>query len=1094
MPLLKKAVFFFFFQIIASLAICASAITNTTTNPTESTNSTKITKNPQKTTTSSTTTKKTSSKETREKRTLDQFGNYFNSPIDGGHLYQINFPSSNRRISTGYTASHEPRAYFTSKYATSNAYNVPSSSSSTSYLQQYRPDSGYSSLFGKDYDLQENKLSNEISYSPHSQYIEAPEPIIEIIIKESNETLAPQLLPQALPLKKPKEQVQVFYVKYKKDDQKGLIIDEPVPALSPLSHQQEQQDEEEDAPDSSYVVTLPPPVKSTTLRTIIHPDSEKYHSNSGIHVTFNTEDKNQAGHNYQEFIEESALQPVVVSARSQPNQPPFSQFNPSPQDYQSNRQFDQPSFERSRQVNGFDQTTNFRQFNSAPGGLSTNLQLPLQHTPTQPFRPIQERPQFQPNRFFSNNQQYFDQRNKNIPPFVPLDDQNRPSPSGQFFRPPQISQQPSRNRLPTRNQDKPIPIPIHSYKQEQQNVFSRHPSFGQPSDAPAAPQTYFQPPIHNFQPFNKIQQPNTIQEFKSKPTPPSPHFVFPNTQLTLPSPQPPLVPFATPNRPATYQEVPKFSQSHQQIVQSQQQQLQQQTSSAQQQNQLTGTGALVQKNPPNLNGLQQHGLGEFNQLAPGAELIESVPKYEQHITQTIPLSQINQPFAQPLPLTGSLLGSNPSENYQQQQSVQNSQFQSFNNQQQNQNYINQQQAHFNSVQYATDSGKGSPSSDSNAPQIVYPMNQKPETYEQLEYFRKQQLKNIESSPPAHAIPIKQKIIPGQSVSTLADEVFPQLESQKYSAGYKQSYKQNEDLTGRNKYSVQQTISVTQKPSSIITSAATEKIRSTTLLSTTTTKKDAETTTVKTTKKPKIELPDEVPDDLREQLLSSGILDNADISVLDYDKIGDVPLESLPPEHLANFYGAGGASQISSSNKVISIVKPNGETIRQKSNDRQPNQLPTDAKSTLAKKQNVELKVVRFDSNNQKSVTDQYIKPDSTVLPSVDVSDRQFNRYLPLKVDGAQFPIPDVPELRGRKIASVVVLAPVDGVHSSESQQSSDETRFERDVIDTKQIKFIAGDSLKQLLKKPTKENFKKWLDKESKTDVDSQSVVLLVMR
>lgn len=53
-----------------------------------------------------------------------------------------------------------------------------------------------------------------------------------------------------------------------------------------------------------------------------------------------------------------------------------------------------------------------------------------------------------------------------------------------------------------------------------------------------------------------------------------------------------------------------------------------------------------------------------------------------------------------------------------------------------------------------------------------------------------------------------------------------------------------------------------------------------------------------------QLPDEVPDDLRQQLLSSGILNNADISILDYDKVGDIPLSALPPDQLANFYGAG----------------------------------------------------------------------------------------------------------------------------------------------------------------------------------------------
>lgn len=64
------------------------------------------------------------------------------------------------------------------------------------------------------------------------QYIEAPEPIIEIIIKESNETLpAPAALHYQAPKKKKKEQVQVFYVKYNKDKEHGLVIDDPIPGM-----------------------------------------------------------------------------------------------------------------------------------------------------------------------------------------------------------------------------------------------------------------------------------------------------------------------------------------------------------------------------------------------------------------------------------------------------------------------------------------------------------------------------------------------------------------------------------------------------------------------------------------------------------------------------------------------------------------------------------------------------------------------------------------------------------------------------------------------------------------------------------------------
>lgn len=71
----------------------------------------------------------------------------------------------------------------------------------------------------------------------HHHYPEPPEPIIEIIIQDNNETL-PEPQPIQSHGKKKKEQVQVFYVKYHKDEKKGLVIHEPVAALSPAGHEQ----------------------------------------------------------------------------------------------------------------------------------------------------------------------------------------------------------------------------------------------------------------------------------------------------------------------------------------------------------------------------------------------------------------------------------------------------------------------------------------------------------------------------------------------------------------------------------------------------------------------------------------------------------------------------------------------------------------------------------------------------------------------------------------------------------------------------------------------------------------------------------------
>lgn len=310
-----------------------------------------------------------------------------------------------------------------------------------------------------------------------------------------------------------------------------------------------------------------------------------------------------------------------------------------------------------------------------------------------------------------------------------------------------------------------------------------------------------------------------------------------------------------------------------------------------------------------------------------------------------------------------------------------------------------------------------------------------------------------------------------SVSNHYTEVLPQIENQQKQFASQGSFV---ELNGRNNFSPEPRVQPT-------TAAPT------TVKVTTTTQKPAPSTT----KKPvNFELPDEVPDDLREQLLSSGILENAQISILDYDKIGETSLQDLPPEHLANFFSAGGGAQIGASNKVISVLKPNGDSVDEKIKtlkaDKEVSKILDSAKKLPAKKDDVNLKVVRFDSNNQKAIHEQYIQKDSKILPAVNIDQNNYNRYLPLKINGAQFPIPDVEELRGKKISSVVVLAPVNG--------DQDESRQERDTIETKKIKFHAGDSLKNLLRKPSTDNFKKWLEKEQKVNPDLQSVVLLVTK
>lgn len=242
------------------------------------------------------------------------------------------------------------------------------------------------------------------------------------------------------------------------------------------------------------------------------------------------------------------------------------------------------------------------------------------------------------------------------------------------------------------------------------------------------------------------------------------------------------------------------------------------------------------------------------------------------------------------------------------------------------------------------------------------------------------------------------------------------------------------------------------------------------------------------------LPDEVPDDLREQLLSSGILSNADIQILDYDKIGDIPIESLPPEALANFQQAAGSERVV---KVVRRPAPADPAEEREDADSASSELHSVAVSSDSEK-DMEMKVVRFNPDEDRGVAERYMRKGATQLAPVVLNDNKYNRYLPLQVSGAQFPVPDVPELRGRNVTSVVVLAPVDYEFLNRRDTSDDggEGRVGRSaapVLEVQGVHFVAGDVLKTLVKMPSTDNYRRWLEKENQTSADKQSVVLLVV-
>lgn len=969
--------------------------------------------------------------------------------------------------------------------------------------------------------------------------------------------------------------------------------------MSPPGFNQDDDHHSEEQNDAPYPEATPPtPIRTTTLRTIIKPDSEQYHSNSGIKVTFNTESKHQTGHEFQENYEESALAPIITDVRSPSLEEKSSSvtFSQS-QSYLLGQQQKQSQQKQSQQnaspthqsSSANDQRARAFQIqhnnnNNGPPPPSFHRfsaqQLPHQNGPPPAFRPSTDQglllsyQQHQANRYFQS--QNYDHRVKNLPPHP--HHQRFPEPPVNFAPP--SSSQPVKFRQ-NLSQPKPIPIPLHHEK----------PNLQSPSPFNSISHSAGNQFVQNHQQFNNFQS------FKSSQSPPSPpHFRPKQPQTTVQFQQsfPQPVRASQHIRPAP---PPEPTQLH--TVQNYQLPP-------------IHNNVLFQQKAPNLNpNGQQAGAQEFNRLVPNAELVESLPKYEQHITENVPLSEINKPFSPFRTLVQTQQEARPQTTVQtfesnqihsqtqhipaqsQQQSIQlqsqpqQNQLQSqsqLSNQQQKQLQDQQEHLYQKQQQLQKQLQQQLKETEQKLQQQLLQQQQEQQLFQQSidhsnllkqqqqqhqlqhqqqlhqhqqqQQFQQQQNTIIQSSPvfqqeqsqpifsqsqpiitqsPQIVLPtnynnnnnfhssfdfdtssqqsttppsilLRPKIIPGKGVSNLATDIFPELQKHALQGSpiYREDPNQHIDTSGRNSFSIQQTVSVAQNPTITYNTPSTEQgFNSQNYPSSTA----APSTTKAAPKKP-LDLPDEVPDDLRAQLLSSGILDNADISVLDYDKVGDVPLESLPPEHLANFYGAGGASQISSSNRVLNIVKPNGDSITElhysdsdKSADKKT--------KTLPKKQNVDLKVVRFDSNNEKSVTDKYIRHDSTVLPSVDIN-QQYNRYLPLKVNGDQFPIPDVETLRNKKISSVVVLAPVDSLQTRSDDDDFDEDdddineditetdeddgRFERDVIDSKEVKFLAGDSLKNLLKKPTKENFKKWLDKEAKTDVDLQSVVLLVVK
>ncbi|KAB0805484.1 hypothetical protein PPYR_02454 [Photinus pyralis] len=804
-------------------------------------------------------------------------------------------------------------------------------------------------------------------------YIKEPEPIIEIIIKESNVTLPPLPTPPAIVAPRKKEQVQVFYVKYQKNPnvygKDSIVYDKPVPALTP--HVREEV-EPEPQPLPHYealnTATLPPP-PSTTLRAIVKPESETYHADKGIHITFGkTINEQRKRSNI-----DSRGEPTPEQAHSRA-QPQARQYNPYPS---------QPLYPNRPQENG-----HVPQFRPESTVHHNDYRNPPQPAPIK---------QTSFNRGFS--------RGPSIPANPPPQAVTR-SPHPSFTNPP-FPPRPTFNNQPI-HQRQPVPYqPFEqTHPQPPQVQFPRTPTHFPVNQQNQQLNNGFQ---FNQQQFQNSQRPEVNTQFRQQ-QPTFPQAQHAQQQFIHHQQQPHNSPQQAPHQnqiPQQLHQNAPHPQSHfsHNINHNQQ----------------------VHTPPPHQNQIPQH-------QQPQSHFPQQNINHNQHVQTSPPhQNQIPQHQHQNALPTQSLL---PQQNINHNQQIQTSLIQ------------NQQNLHF-PTQQRPQFPQQRPSQPENNSELLRSLPK----YEQHVSF------NV---PSAQTQPQKPAVQQPQVSHHQPHVINIQSNQQDYSHLVQQQFRQNAPQPQQNAF-------FHQTPSKPISTSP----PSTTTPSTTTEGRLTE----KDLKELNIQLPDEVPADLREQLLSSGILKNAQISVLDYDKIGDTSIADLPPDQLANFFSAGGGQLGVASENVPVVVRPSGDSDMEgseSSNDEVKVPPP------------VEMKVVRYDPDSREGqqVPEAYIEDGAKQLNPVSLDDQQYTRYLPVKVNGAAFPIPDVPELKGRNITSVVVLAPVD-------LNVEEPPRRARDV-NHKNGRYLAGEALKNLIKHPTTENFRDWLDKENNTIAEKQAVILLV--
>lgn len=162
---------------------------------------------------------------------------------------------------------------------------------------------------------------------------------------------------------------------------------------------------------------------------------------------------------------------------------------------------------------------------------------------------------------------------------------------------------------------------------------------------------------------------------------------------------------------------------------------------------------------------------------------------------------------------------------------------------------------------------------------------------------------------------------------------------------------------------------------------------------------------------KEEFPEGLPSELSQTLINSGYLDNAQIEVLDLQSaLGDNSLDHSVRSALREAYG-------SESRSVATVVEAPSD---QQAVEMRLKRLVKDAET------------VEGDAELARELGGRFRQARYGGV--VELNDKESEKYLPVEVDGNLIPIPEHPELQGRKISGVLVYA--DNEKNENGQTSS----------------------------------------------------------